>query len=56
MYNKTVIMLEGKVNYWVSENWNEEKITLFFLHGLTADHRMFDKQYIFFADKYNVIL
>ena len=31
-----------------------DKITLVFLPGLTADHRLFDKQVEFFGGKYNI--
>ena len=46
---------KGNVYYWHT-NIDLTKKTLFFLHGLTADHTMFDKQVEFFNDKYNVIV
>ena len=45
----------GKVAYWVSDDWRANRDTLFFLHGLTADHTLFAKQYPYFAKSYNVI-
>ena len=33
----------GTIHYWVSVS-NPDAITLVFLPGLTADHRLFDKQ------------
>ena len=32
-----------------------ERKTLVFLPGLTADHRLFDKQFPFFAGRYNLL-
>lgn len=45
----------GTVYYWNTEI-NPRKKTLFFLHGLTANHTMFEKQVDFFKDTYNVIV
>lgn len=44
----------GNVLYWISEEWKEAD-TLFFMHGMTADHTMFEKQYDYFGEKYNII-
>ena len=44
----------GPIHYWISKI--ESDITLVFLPGLTADHRLFDKQIEFFKDKYNVFV
>lgn len=46
---------QGKVYYWRSDFWNENQKTIVFLHGLTADHTMFEKQYDFFSDSYNIV-
>jgi pimeloyl-ACP methyl ester carboxylesterase len=45
----------GPIHYWINiaENRN---LTLLFLPGLTADHRLFDKQIECFRDKYNVFV
>ena len=43
----------GDVYYWVNKNLS--KITLVFLHGLTANHNLFNKQYLFFLNKYSII-
>lgn len=40
----------GTLRYWVSEN-DEETAQLVFLPGLTADHRLFDKQVDCFAQR-----
>lgn len=46
---------KGKVFYWQSDNWDVNKDTLFFLHGLTADHSMFDGQIPAFEKEYNLL-
>ena len=46
---------KGKVFYWQSDNWDVRKDTLFFLHGLTADHSMFDGQIPAFEKEYNLL-
>ena len=46
---------KGKVFYWKSDNWTEGRETLFFLHGLTADHSMFDGQIPAFEKEYNLL-
>ena len=46
---------KGNVFWWQSESWNNESDTVFFLHGLTADHTMFDGQVSFFSKEYNVL-
>lgn len=45
----------GEIHYWV-EHKNREELTLVFLPGLTADHRLFDKQIEYFRDKYSVLV
>jgi len=45
---------KGTIVYWVNEIEASRK-TLVFLPGLTADHRLFDKQIDYFKDKYNVL-
>ncbi|MCH5297585.1 MAG: alpha/beta hydrolase [Ruminococcus sp.] len=46
----------GKIYYWISEKWQENRQSLFFLHGMTGDHTMFISQYEYFKDKYNILL
>lgn len=46
---------KGRVFYWQSDNWDVNKDTLFFLHGLTADHSMFDAQIPAFEKEYNLL-
>ena len=45
----------GTIHYWINDI-EENKVTLVFLPGLTADHRLFEKQIDFFTDKYNCIV
>ncbi len=45
----------GDVHYWISENLNADRITLFFLHGLTAGHDLFKGQLEFFSNRYNIL-
>lgn len=46
----------GTVACWVSDRWENDRDTLFFLHGLTGDHTMFESQYRYFEGNYNMIL
>ena len=34
----------GIIHYWITEKIDERRETLVFLPGLTADHRLFDRQ------------
>ena len=45
----------GNIHYYINKKANSE-LTLVFLPGLTADHRLFDKQIAFFEDKYNILV
>ena len=45
----------GNIHYWINII-NPNTITLIFLPGLTADHRLFDKQIEYFEYKYNVFV
>lgn len=45
----------GNIHYWINII-DKNKVTLVFLPGLTADHRLFDKQVQHFKDKYNVFV
>lgn len=46
----------GTVVYWVSDEWEENRTTLFFLHGMTADHTMFEAQYRYFKESCNIVM
>lgn len=43
----------GPVHYWLDAP-ERSQMTLVFLPGLTADHRLFDKQIEYFRERYNV--
>ena len=45
----------GTIHYWTNII-DTKQITLVFLPGLTADHRLFDKQIAYFENKYNVLV
>lgn len=45
----------GNIYYWTNMI-AEDIATLVFLPGLTADHRLFDKQIEYFENKYNVFV
>ena len=46
---------KGTVCYWQTNHWDARLETLFFLHGLTADHSMFEEQIACFKKEYNVL-
>lgn len=55
MLEKTYITMSGTIHYWI-HNVDADIVTLVFLPGLTADHRLFAKQMEYFKDKYNVFV
>ena len=56
MLEKTWETSCGTIHYWSNGRTDNSKLTLIFLPGLTADHRLFDKQVEYFENKYNVIV
>lgn len=52
---KTHKTTSGIIHYWTNKI-NPDRLTLVFLPGLTADHRLFEKQIDYFKDKYNVFV
>ena len=46
----------GAIHYWISDRMNRQDISLIFLPGLTADHRLFDRQIAYFEGRYNVFV
>lgn len=46
----------GEIHYWVNHLKDSSLPALVFLPGLTADHRLFDKQIEYFAGKYHVLV
>lgn len=55
MIKKQIEDLYGKIAYWISDNFVSDKDTLFFLHGMTADHTMFEQQFFYFERDFNII-
>lgn len=55
MREKCIATEYGSVYYWLSDTWNDEKETIFFFPGLTADHTLFESQVDYFGEKYNLI-
>lgn len=55
MKRKTYQTASGNICYW-ADYVTSEKPSLVFLPGLTADHRLFDKQIEYFAGKYNLLV
>ena len=45
----------GDIHYWTNII-DENAVTLVFLPGLTADHRLFEKQIEYFENKFNVFV
>jgi pimeloyl-ACP methyl ester carboxylesterase len=56
MKEKAIKTNFGNVYYWLSDCFYGNKQTLFFLHGMTGDHSMFQEQINYFSGKYNLIL
>jgi pimeloyl-ACP methyl ester carboxylesterase len=46
----------GDIHYWTNKIDKNPSKSLIFLPGLTADHRLFDKQVEYFKDKYKVLV
>ena len=55
MNEKTYLTDKGSICYWVNDI-TPDSLTLIFLPGLTADHRLFDKQVVFFEPRCNVFV
>lgn len=52
---KKITTSSGDVHYLISEDIKADKVTLFFLHGLTANHDLFNGQIGHFEDRFNII-
>ncbi len=46
----------GTIHYWVNKESDKDSPQLVFLPGLTADHRLFDKQLEYFEGRYPVLV
>lgn len=56
MISKTYETGKGIIYYWTGAEIRKEEPTLVFLPGLTADHRLFEKQIAYFEGKRNVFV
>lgn len=46
----------GDIHYWTNKEQLNSNYTLVFLPGLTADHRLFEKQIKYFSDRYTIFV
>lgn len=56
MEHKTIKSANGITHYWISKCVKKGSMNLVFTHGVTADHRMFEKQIEFFAPNHTVVV
>lgn len=56
MVEKKLVTPNGTIAYWTSKEIRADKPWLVFLPGLTANHRLFEKQIEHFDDKANVLV
>lgn len=56
MTEKTYKTECGTIHYWIGNEGNSNSPALIFLPGLTADHRLFDKQIEYFENKYSLLV
>ncbi len=56
MIQKNVQSPRGNVIYWIKKSEDPSAACVFFLHGLTADHTLFDKQIEHFGKAFTVIV
>lgn len=56
MTEKTYQTPKGTIHYWINREAGTDKPSLVFLPGLTADHRLFDRQIDYFEGKYTVFV
>lgn len=54
MQKKIVSCENGTIKYWTTESIHPKRKSIFFLHGMTADHTMFEQQFEVFKKDYNL--
>lgn len=54
MIQKQLETQRGSIAYWVND-CPDQAYALVFLHGLSADHTLFEKQLAYFADRFHVL-
>lgn len=47
---------KGVIHYWINKDGGADKPSLVFLPGLTADHRLFERQIEYFEEKYIIFV
>ncbi|WP_165211313.1 alpha/beta fold hydrolase [Streptococcus tangpeifui] len=56
MLRKKYETSSGTIHYWINDFDKTKKTALIFLPGLTADHRLFEKQINYFKDKFRLLV
>ena len=56
MTEKTFDTGKGLIHYWINKEAAKQDRQLIFLPGLTADHRLFDRQVEYFEGKYPIFV
>ena len=56
MTERAIHSQNGDTYYWVSRHGNPFAKCVVFLHGLSADHTLFDHQMAYFSKKYTIIV
>ena len=54
MNEKQLSTENGTITYWVND-FSEQGYALIFLHGLTADHTLFEKQIAHFNTQFKIL-
>lgn len=55
MEKKIIHTENGDLYYWVGGNQSIDAECVVFIHGMTADHSMFDKQVDYFSNEFKII-
>jgi len=53
--HKIIQSENGNIHYWIGGNQNQDAKCIVFIHGMTADHTMFDRQVDYFSQEFKVI-
>jgi pimeloyl-ACP methyl ester carboxylesterase len=56
MDHKTIKSTNGFVHYWITRSDHHDAKNIVFTHGVTANHRMFEKQVEYFSKLHTVIV
>jgi len=55
MENKEIQSDAGTISYWIGGNTGAHAKCIVFIHGMTADHTMYNKQVEYFRNEYRII-